>query len=324
VNKLAEIGTAVGIIAAQSIGEPGTQLTMRTFHTGGVAGLDITHGLPRVEELFELRPPKGKAVLAAGDGEVVRVEERGNSKVIGLKLHATKTAKTRGRSAKKTGKEVEYLIPRSALVYVKAGDAVKMGEQLSEGHVDLREYFDMKGPEELARHIINEVQKIYMAEGASINNKHIEVIVRQMFSRVRVKDAGDSSDLVVGEIIEKPKFLEANRELRRQGKTPAKGQQLLLGITRVALSTESFLSAASFQDTARVLVKAAIEGRVDPLRGLKENVIIGRLINRPGRPEAHAVEESESLESIETGTEEASEAAPEPVAAESGAEVDAP
>jgi DNA-directed RNA polymerase subunit beta' len=161
---------------------------------------------------------------------------------------------------------------------VKVGDKVKAGDQLSEGHIDLKELLEHKGSLEVTRHIINEVQRIYSAEGASINNKHIEIIVKQMFSRVRIKDSGDAPDFVMGEIIEKSKFLEVNRQLKRDGRTPAKAQQLLLGITRVALSTESFLSAASFQDTARVLVKAAIEGKVDPLRGLKENVIIGRLI----------------------------------------------
>jgi DNA-directed RNA polymerase subunit beta' len=294
VNKPVEEGAAVGIVAAQSIGEPGTQLTMRTFHTGGIAGLDITHGLPRVEELFEVRPPKGKAILAGDDGEVTNVEERGNVKVLALVYAGGGSAKPKAKKVAKK-KEVEHLVPRSAIVYVKPGDRVQRGDQLSEGHVDLREYFEYKGGGEVARHIINEVQKIYMAEGASINNKHIEIIVRQMFSRVRIKDAGDT-DFVVGEVIEKSKFLEVNRELKRQGKTLARAQQLLLGITRVALSTESFLSAASFQDTARVLVKAAIEGRVDPLRGLKENVIIGRLIDRETRVgEAETDEESSGL-----------------------------
>ncbi len=271
-NKLVKIGAAVGVIAAQSIGEPGTQLTMRTFHTGGVAGLDITHGLPRVEELFEIRPPKGKAILAGTEGAVEKIEERGAFKVIVIKTAEGVKAK-RGKK-----QQVEYTVPRSALVYVKTGDKIKVGDQLSEGHVDLKEYLEYKGMLAVTRHIISEVQKIYSAEGASINNKHIEIIVRQMFSRVKIKDAGDAPDFVMGEIIEKSKFLEVNRELKRQGRQTARAQQLLLGITRVSLSTESFLSAASFQDTARVLVKAAIEGRVDPLRGLKENVIIGRLI----------------------------------------------
>lgn len=265
-NQLAKMGDAVGVIAAQSIGEPGTQLTMRTFHTGGVAGADITHGLPRVEEIFEARPPKGKAILADADGEVLKIEEKGSAKIV--------TLKTEGKKAKNP----EYLLPRTALLYVKVGDKVKKGDQLSEGHLDLREILEFKGIGDVERYVVNEVQKIYLSEGASINNKHIEVIVRQMFSRIKIKDAGDAEDFVMGEIVEKPKFLEVNRELKKKGQKLAKAEQLLLGITQIALSTESFLSAASFQDTSRVLVKAAIEGRVDSLRGLKENVIIGRLI----------------------------------------------
>lgn len=265
-NKPSSLGDAVGVIAAQSIGEPGTQLTMRTFHTGGVAGVDITHGLPRVEEIFETRPPKGKAILANADGRIEKIEEKGTLKLVTMKIDGKKP------------KDVEFLIPRSALIFVKVGDKVKRGNQLSEGNIDLKELFEMKGIHDVERYVVNEVQRIYLSEGASINNKHIEVIVRQMFSRVKIKDAGDAVDLVAGEIIEKPKFFEINRALRKQGRTPARAKQILLGITQVALSTESFLSAASFQDTARVLVRAAIEGRVDHLRGLKENVIIGRLI----------------------------------------------
>lgn len=289
-NQPVALGAAVGVVAAQSIGEPGTQLTMRTFHTGGVAGLDITHGLPRVEELFEVRPPKGKAVLAEADGVIEKIEDKGNFKVISLKISASKTAK-RG---KKSAKVLEYNVPRTALVYVKSGDKVKAGDQLSEGHIDLRELMELCDVSEVVRYILDSVRRIYAAEGASIADKHIEVIVRQMFSRVKIKDAGDAPDFVVGEIVERSKFLEVNRMLKKQGREPAKAQQLLLGITRVALSTESFLSAASFQDTARVLVKAAIEGRVDSLRGLKENVIIGRLIPAGNlKAEKRAVEEGE-------------------------------
>jgi DNA-directed RNA polymerase subunit beta' len=188
-----------------------------------------------------------------------------------------KAAKKRTKT-KQTEKHLEYVVPRSALVLTKVGDKVSAGDQLSEGHVDLKELIQFKGSEEVQRHIIREVQKIYMAEGAAIHEKHIEVIVRQMFSRVKVTDPGDAADIVIGEVLEKSRFLEINRTLKREGKNPAKAKQLLLGITRVALSTESFLSAASFQDTSRVLVQAAIEGKVDTLRGLKENVIIGRLI----------------------------------------------
>jgi DNA-directed RNA polymerase beta' subunit len=274
-NRPVKIGAAVGVVAAQSIGEPGTQLTMRTFHTGGVAGLDITHGLPRVEELFEVRPPKGKAILAQKDGVIEKIEDKGNFKIISLKVEASNSS---GKGSKKAAKVLEYSVPRTAIIYVKGGDKVTAGTQLSEGHLDLRELMELRGVSEVVRYVVSEVRKIYAAEGATIADKHIEVIVRQMLSRVRIKDAGDAPDFVIGEIVERSKFLEVNRILKKQGRKPAKAQQLLLGITRVALSTESFLSAASFQDTARVLVKAAIEGRVDPLRGLKENVIIGRLI----------------------------------------------
>ena len=284
-NQPVALGSAVGVVAAQSIGEPGTQLTMRTFHTGGVAGLDITHGLPRVEELFEARPPKGKAVLSISDGKVEAVEDKDNLKVIVVRVHGElkKKTKTKKSSRVKSSKEddekrVEYPIPRSVMALVKTGDSVKAGDQLSEGNVDLKELMQFKGSQEVMRHIIKEVQKIYMAEGAAIHDKHVETIVKQMFSRVRVIDPGDAMNVVTGEVLEKSRFLELNRMLKREGKTPAKARQLLMGITRVALTTESFLSAASFQDTSRVLVNAAIEGRVDTLRGLKENVIIGRLI----------------------------------------------
>ncbi len=268
-NKPVKHGSAVGVLAAQSIGEPGTQLTMRTFHIGGVAGVDITHGLPRVEEIFEVRPPKGKAILCPADGSVEKIEERGSLKVVTLATDAPKKAKA---------KPVEFSIPRSALMFVKVGDTVKKGDQLSEGHIDLRELLEFKGVGAVERYIINEVQRIYMSEGASINNKHIEIIIRQMFARMKIKDAGDAADFVMGEIVERDRVAEVNKELKKQGLKQAKGEEMLLGVTRVAISAESFLSASSFQDTARVLVKAAIEGKTDNLRGLKENVIIGRLI----------------------------------------------
>ncbi len=264
-NKPIAIGEAVGIVAAQSIGEPGTQLTMRTFHIGGVAGVDITQGLPRVEEIFEARPPKGRAFMAEDDGKVESIEEKGLLKVIRVAPESSKAA------------VMEYPIPRTAEVLVKIGADVKKGDQLCEGHLDIKELLKLRGAEAVQRYIVNEVQRIYVSEGAAINNKHIEVIIRQMFSRVKIKEAGDS-DFVPGEIIEKPKFLEVNRALKRAGKAPAKARQMLMPITKVALSTESFLSAASFQETARVLITAATEGKVDILRGLKENVIIGRLI----------------------------------------------
>jgi len=289
-----KIGTAVGIIAAQSIGEPGTQLTMRTFHTGGIAGLDITHGLPRVEELFEARPPKGSAVLSTVDGTVERIEERGAFKVIVVRKTKTKGVK---ENSKKSNL-IEYAVSYSTPLFVKAGDKVAVGDQLSEGNLDPHDLLKYKGIYEVERYIVNEVEKIYAAEGAAIHPKHIGVIVRQMFSRVRIKDPGDATDFMIGEIVEKSKFLEVNRILRREGRVPARAEQLLLGITRVALSTESFLSAASFQDTSRVLVKASLEGRVDQLRGLKENVIIGRLIPA-GTPRPRDITESIREEIVE-------------------------
>ncbi len=303
-NKRARINEAVGVVAAQSIGEPGTQLTMRTFHSGGVAGVDITHGLPRIEEIFEARPPKGKAVLVNEDGIVSKIEDRGTLRVLTLSL-----PKKSSGSKKATAKTAEYTVPASSSFLIKVGDEIKKGDQISDGHIDLKEMFELRGKEAVERYVINEVQKIYFSEGASINNKHIEVIVRQMFSRIRIKDAGDAPDLVVGEIIEKPRLLEINRELKRQGRTPAKGEQLLMGITQVALSTESFLSAASFQDTARVLVKAAIESRTDILRGLKENVIIGRLIpSSDPRINISEDEEKEETENTAEATRELDEA----------------
>ncbi len=273
-NKLIEKGEAVGVVAAQSIGEPGTQLTMRTFHIGGVAGADITNGLPRVVEIFEVRPPKGRAFMALGDGVVTNIENRDLLKVVTVTGEQTVTGKGKKALA---SKQIEYPIPRSSDIFVKIGDEVKKGQKICEGNVDLRELLELKGREEVEREIIRGVQKIYMSEGAPISNKHLEIIVRQMFSRVKIRDSGDS-EFVQGEVIEKSRFMEVNRELKKSGKQPAKAKQLLMGITKVALSTESFLSSASFQETARVLINAAMEGKIDALRGLKENVIIGRAI----------------------------------------------
>jgi len=266
ISRPVAMGTAVGVLAAQSIGEPGTQLTMRTFHSGGVAGADITHGLPRVEEIFETRSPKGRAILAPFDGTIDKIEEKGNLKTI------------RFIAENKKAKAQEVSVPRGTVFFARQGDKVAQGDRLSEGNLDIHELYEHKGMREVARYIVNEVQKIYLSEGASINNKHIEMIVKQMFSRVKITEGGDAPDFVMGEIVEKSKFLEVNKELKKQGLKVAKSEETLLGITRIALSAESFLSAASFQDTSRVLVKAAIEAKVDKLRGLKENVIIGRLI----------------------------------------------
>ena len=284
-GELIQIGEAVGIVAAQSIGEPGTQLTMRTFHTGGVAGgTDITTGLPRVEEIFEARPPKGQAVLSDVDGTVAEISEFNREKIIKVEIEPTLqdlAAVTKRKGRKKKG-EVdaafkEFRIPPATGLLVNAGGKVKKGDLLCEGHADLGELFKIAGREAVQRYIIKEVQKIYSLQGAPIHDKHIEVIVRQMFSRVRIKDSGDTP-FTSDEIVEKVKFRVENLRAEREGRHPATAVQILLGITKVALTTSSFLSAASFQETARVLISAAIEGRADVLRGLKENVIIGRLI----------------------------------------------
>ncbi|MBI2038499.1 MAG: DNA-directed RNA polymerase subunit beta' [Candidatus Nealsonbacteria bacterium] len=259
-NKLINIGEAVGIVAAQAIGEPGTQLTMKTFHTGGVAGGgDITFGLPRVQEIFEMRSPGGKVEIAKEDGEVVEITP---DRIIKIK----------------SPKEInEYKAPGNAGILVKEKDKVQKGQPLWEGNIDLRELFSLTGKEVVQRQIVKEIQKIYVSQGAPIHDKHIEVIVRQMFARVRVKDAGSSS-YTPGEVVEKGDFLEENIRLKKEGKTPAKAIQILLGISRVSLTTSSFLSSASFQETSRILIKAALEGKEDKLRGLKENVIIGKFI----------------------------------------------
>jgi len=262
-----EIGEAVGVIAAQSIGEPGTQLTLRTFHTGGVAGVDITHGLQRVQELFEVRIPKGKAYLAEADGVIEDIEQRKNLKVILLKIV----------DKKKKSKIIEYPVASAAMIFVKPKDNISIGDQLCEGSVDLQELFKFKGKETAERYIINEVQRIYASEGSAISDKHLEIIVKQMFSRVMIKESGDTN-FVPGEIVEKSLLMEANREMKKKNKNPSLAKQLLMGITKVSLTTSSFLSAASFQETARVLVAAASESKEDKLKGLKENVIIGRLI----------------------------------------------
>ena len=264
-NRLVEVGEAVGIVTAQAIGEPGTQLTMRTFHTGGVAGgADITMGLPRVEEIFEARPPQFKAIISEVDGKVLKVEDKGKQRVITI--------------ADTSGENIEYIASPNIAISVKAGDLVGRGQQLTEGHVDLRELFKTSGDiDVVARYIIREVQSIYFPTGDSINDKHVELITRQMFARVRVIEAGDT-DLLPGDIIEKRRLIEENTKAVDAKKKEATAEQLLLGITKVSLSTDSFLSSASFQETAKVLIESAIVGKEDNLLGLKENVIIGRLI----------------------------------------------
>ena len=264
-NKLVELGQAVGIVAAQSIGEPGTQLTMRTFHVGGVAGAsDITQGLPRVEELFEARTPKGEAVLALKDGKVVEITDKY------IKIESEK----KGSKKKEV---IEYKIPSKDLVIVRKGQMIKAGQALIQGNIDPKKLYRIAGKEETQRYIVNEVQKIYAGPGAFIHDKHVEIIVRQMFSRVRIEDEGDS-DYTPGEVHELSVILEENEKLKEAGKKPIKFEPLILGISKVALTTDSFLSAASFEETSRVLIKASLEGKKDTLRGLKENVIIGKLI----------------------------------------------
>lgn len=260
-NKLIKLGEAVGIVAAQAIGEPGTQLTMRTFHTGGVFGAgDITTGLPRVQEIFEARSPANEAPIAEIEGKVKEILLQG---IIKIKA--------------KDGKIHEYSSPPRAEILVREGQKVEKGTPLCQGALDLKKLWRFQKKEEVWRYMIEELQKIYCSQGATIHDKHFEIILKQMFSRVRIKDPGDS-DFVPGEIVEKEKFLEENLKLKKEKKKPAKGVLLLLGISKIALTTDSFLSAASFQETSRVLIKAALEGKEDKLRGLKENVIIGRLI----------------------------------------------
>ena len=354
-NKPVKLGTAVGIIAAQSIGEPGTQLTMRTFHTGGVAGQeDITQGLPRVEEIFESRPPKRRAFIADVAGRVkIETSQRTiaselgdmivsnpQTKILRIYYQGTEVDKyyfaeaikeavlagqtlAKGKGKKKeikilvkTGQEIarnvdlfsmgkkifkvkrggivqledklikiavttekfrEYIIPKGFGIWVKDGDEVKIGDQLTEGSLDLQQLYKLRGKLDTQKYIIKEIQYVYSSQGQPLNDKHIELIARQMFSRVYIQDAGET-DLLPGEIVEKAVFDRTNSEIKKQGKKIAQGEQLLLGITKSSLTTNSFLSAASFQETARVLIEAAVTGKVDHLEGLKENVIIGRPI----------------------------------------------
>ncbi|MBE3563232.1 MAG: DNA-directed RNA polymerase subunit beta' [Hydrogenibacillus schlegelii] len=261
-GRLVEIGEAVGIIAAQSIGEPGTQLTMRTFHTGGVAGEDITQGLPRVQELFEARTPKGQAVVSEIAGEVVDIRDGRDKREIEI----------RGDVETKT-----YAVPYGSRLKVAVGDRVDAGAELTEGPVDPKDLLRIRGARETQAYILREVQKVYRMQGVEINDKHIEIMIRQMMRKVRVIHAGDT-ELLTGTIVDVRDFEEANRKVLAAGKAPAVARPVLLGITKASLETESFLSAASFQETTRVLTDAAIKGKRDELLGLKENVIIGKLI----------------------------------------------
>ena len=324
-NKIVRLGTAVGIIAAQSIGEPGTQLTMRTFHTGGIAGGDITQGLPRVEEILEVRTPKMQAVVSdvSGKVKISDIDEgAGNKKSKLIKvlseenvlerydvpenanllvkdkqeikkkqaLYEINDVKTASINAgiinlKKNHIEIiatkpivaEYIIPADVNIWVKDGELIPSGAQLTEGSVNLKKLYSLKDQEIVQNYIIKEIQHIYSSQGQKLNDKHAELVCRQMFSRVYINDQGDT-DFIPGEIVTKSQFVIANSLMKKQGKKPCTGKILLLGITKASLTTDSFLSAASFQETARVLINASMKGQVDTLRGLKENVIIGRLI----------------------------------------------
>ena len=263
-GTLVEIGDAVGIIAAQSIGEPGTQLTMRTFHTGGVAGLDITQGLPRVVELFEARKPKGLAKIAEVDGKITDLEE--TDKAVKLTITDDK------------GEEHAYSFPPRTNVLVEKGKRVEVGAQLNEGSLYPAEILAIRGRTDTEVYIVSEVQRVYRTQGVDINDKHIELIVRQMLKKVRVESKG-STELLPGQLEDRLVFDAINEKVKgKKTKTPARAEQVILGITKASLATESFLSAASFQETTKVLTDAALEGKRDRLMGLKENVIIGKLI----------------------------------------------
>ena len=261
-RKEVDIGDTVGIIAAQSIGEPGTQLTMRTIHSGGVAGVaDITQGLPRVEELFEARKPKGVAIITEISGKVSIKDEKKRKEVVVTSKDDSKT----------------YVIPFGSKLKVKDGDILKAGDQITEGSKNPAEVLAINGPEGVFEYIVAEVQKVYRNQGVDINDKHIELIARQMLKKVRVEDNGDT-DLFAGSLVDMYEFEDKNKEAEEKGLRPATGKRVLLGITKASLATDSFLSAASFQETTRVLTEAAIKGKTDELIGLKENVIIGKLI----------------------------------------------
>ncbi len=336
-NKLVKRGTAVGIMAAQSIGEPGTQLTMRTFHTGGVAGKDITQGLPRVEELFEARAPKQKSVMAEVSGQIeveaieretiqvktgkkivdtspgqkiikikhIGIDERlyetgphadvkvkdgaavdagdllaltkAGDKIISEVTGTVKLSKGNVGIIHEGEKIREYIIPPGTTLIVKTGDEVIAGDALTEGNLDLQVLFKYKGKEAVQRYLSKEIQFIYSSQGQKVNNKHIEVIIHQMFSRVMVGDPGDTS-LLPGEIVPRASVEDENDLVQGKGGEAGAAEDLFLGITKISLTTDSWLSAASFQETARVLINAAVTGKIDKLEGLKENVIIGRLI----------------------------------------------
>ena len=258
-----QVGEAVGIIAAQSIGEPGTQLTMRTFHTGGVAGDDITQGLPRVEELFEARKPKGLAIITEFGGVAT--------------LHDTKKKREVIVTNQETGEQKAYLIPYGSRIKVQDGAHLEAGDELTEGSVNPHDLLKIKGLRAAQDYMLQEVQRVYRLQGVDINDKHIEVIVRQMLKKIRIEERGDT-EFLPGTMVNVLEFNDVNEQMIAEGKEPATGEQIMLGITKASLATDSFLSAASFQETTKVLTEAAIKGKVDHLIGLKENVLIGKLI----------------------------------------------
>ncbi len=262
-GQAVQVGEAVGIIAAQSIGEPGTQLTMRTFHAGGVAGDDITQGLPRIEELFEARKPKGLAIITEFGG-VVQIKD-------------TKKKREVVVTNKETGDSKAYLIPYGSRIKVQDGQVLEAGDELTEGSVNPHDILKIKGIRAVQDYMIREVQRVYRLQGVDINDKHVEVIVRQMLKKIRIENNGDT-DYLPGTMVDILEFNRTNAKLEEEGKEPATGEQVMLGITKASLATDSFLSAASFQETTKVLTEAAIKGKVDPLVGLKENVILGKLI----------------------------------------------
>ena len=258
-----QVGETVGIIAAQSIGEPGTQLTMRTFHTGGVAGNDITQGLPRVEELFEARKPKGLAIISEFGGTVTISETKNKREIV----------------VKGEDKEKTYLIPYGARIKVEDGAEIEAGDELTEGSVNPHDLLEIKGIGAVQDYLIREVQKVYGLQGVDLADKHIEVIVRQMLKKVRIETAGDTN-LLPDSLVDRLELEDISEKLLAENPdaTPATATDMILGITKAALATNSFMSAASFQETTKVLTEAAIKGKSDPLIGLKENVIIGKLI----------------------------------------------
>ena len=262
-GQAVQVGEAIGIIAAQSIGEPGTQLTMRTFHTGGVAGNDITQGLPRVEEIFEARKPKGLAIITEFGGVATIKDTKKKREII--------------VTNPETGETKNYLIPYGSHIKIMDGAVLEAGDELTEGSVNPHDILKIKGVRAVQDYMLREVQRVYRLQGVEINDKHIEVIVHQMLQKIRIEEHGDS-EFLPGTMVDTLDFEDTNEKLEGEGKTPAEGTQVLLGITKASLATNSFLSAASFQETTKVLTEAAIKGKVDSLIGMKENVIIGKPI----------------------------------------------